>query len=468
MTEQGKLALRYMLECPAALGRRLGYTDLRDGLHGDWMRQMLLSEEDMTLQAHRGSYKTTCLCIVLAILLVTQPDKTIMFLRKTDSDVTEVLRQVARILAHPEFERLSGWIWTSSLSSEGMLADGGAPAYAAAASCAKVTSVANLVGGGSGHSPVKTIRATSSALTTDVYAAPRGAVQLLGIGLGGSLTGKHADIIVTDDIVNLHDRVSRAERERTRAVYMELQNVKNRGGRIINTGTPWHRDDAFCLMPPPQRYDCYATGLIDGEKLAELKRSMSPSLFAANYELRHVAAENALFTETPRFEDGESLLYDGIAHIDAAYGGEDYTALTCAKRQGDTIYLYGRLWRAHVDTVLGAALAECARFRCAPVYCESNGDKGYLARQIREEGGVARVYAETMNKIVKISSYLRKWWGNIVFLRGTDEAYIGQIVDYNEEAAHDDAPDSAASACRILDARREDEQKYISIFQRRR
>ena len=433
MTEQGKLALRYMMECPAALGRALGYSDLRDELHGAWMRQMLAAEGDMTLQAHRGSYKTTCLCIVLAILLTTQPDKTVMFLRKTDSDVTEVLRQVARILAHPAFERLSGWIYF------------------------KVT----------GHSPVRVLRASQSALTTDAYAAPRGAVQLLGIGLGGSLTGKHADIIVTDDIVNLHDRISRAERERTRAVYMELQNVKNRGGRIINTGTPWHRDDAFCLMPPAQRYDCYTTGLIDEQKLAELKKSMSPSLFAANYELRHVATENALFTAAPRFADDEALLRDGIAHIDAAYGGEDYTALTCARRQGDTIYLYGRLWHAHVDTVLCAALAECARLKCAPVYCESNGDKGYLAREIREAGGVARVYAETMNKLVKISSYLRKWWGNVVFLRGTDEAYIAQIVDYNEDAAHDDAPDSAASACRILDAKRDDEERYVSIFQRR-
>lgn len=64
---------------------------------------------------------------------------------------------------------------------------------------------------------------------------------MLGIGIGGSLTGKHADIVITDDIVNLRDRMSAAERERTIAVYRELQNIKNRGGRIINTGTPWHK-----------------------------------------------------------------------------------------------------------------------------------------------------------------------------------------------------------------------------------
>jgi hypothetical protein len=36
---------------------------------------------------------------------------------------------------------------------------------------------------------------------------------------------------------------------------------------------------------------------------------------------------------------------------------------------------------------------------------------------------------------------------------GTDLAYIDQILDYTEQADHDDAPDSAACVCRILDRR---------------
>lgn len=280
-------------------------------------------------------------------MLATQPDKTIMFLRKTDADVVEVIRQVTRILAHPEFMRLTAWMYAR---------DERAPA-----------------------SPLVIVRGNATEITTDAYAAPRGAVQLLGIGLGGSLTGKHADIIITDDIVNVKDRQSQAERERTKAIYMELQNIRNPGGRIINTGTPWHKDDAFAIMPEARRFDCYQTGLLDKEQLDALRRSMSPSLFAANYELQHIAAENALFPEAPRFTEDASLLRDGIAHIDAAYGGEDYTALTCGQRIGDTIYLYGQLWQRHVDVVLDAALSECDRLMCGPVYIETNGDKGYLS-----------------------------------------------------------------------------------------
>ena len=206
-------------------------------------------------------------------------------------------------------------------------------------------------------------------------------------------------------------------------------------------------------MPKPMVFDCYATGMLDAEKIEQLKASMEPSLFAANYELRHIAADNALFAAYPRMTDDAALLRDGVAHIDAAYGGEDFTAMTCGRRIGDTLYLYGRLWRAHVDTVMDAALADVNRLMCGPIHVETNGDKGYLGRELRSRGAAVRMYQEKQNKYLKISTLLRKWWGNVVFLSGTDPEYIAQIMDYTEEAEHDDAPDSAACVCRILDRR---------------
>ena len=218
------------------------------------------------------------------------------------------------------------------------------------------------------------------------------------------------------------------------------------------------------LMPEPIRYDCYHTGLISKEKLEELRQSMSPSLFAANYELVHIASERALFTTPPTFTEDESLLRDGIAHVDAAYGGEDYTAFTCGKRNGDTLYLYGRLWNSHVDTVLNVITAESKRLMCGPIWCESNADKGFLAATIRKMGSKAIDYPEKENKYVKISTFLRKWWTHIVWLKGTDKEYINQIMDYTEDAEHDDAPDSASVVCRFLDSKSGVE--YKSVFGR--
>lgn len=165
------------------------------------------------------------------------------------------------------------------------------------------------------------------------------------------------------------------------------------------------------------------------------------------------SAEGALFAVEPPFTADASLLSGGVAHVDAAFGGGDSTALTLGRREGDGIVLYGRLWNQHADTVLSAIAAECLRHACAPVYCETNADKGYLARELRRLGLPVRPYTERENKFMKISTFLRKWWPNVRLLEGTDRAYVDQILDYTDAALHDDAPDSAACVCRILDRR---------------
>ena len=404
-------ALALLAGHPAAVGRLCGFTRLTDGLHGVWLRQMLLGHEDMTLLAHRGSYKTTCLSLAMALTLALLPEKNLLFLRKTDGDVREVIAQTASLLRHPALRELTARVWGE---------------------------------------PVTLVHATEDTLVTSVYLTPRGAPQLRGQGIGGSLTGKHADLIFTDDIVNLTDRLSEAERTRTRTVYQELQNIRNRGGRLINTGTPWHPEDAISLMPAPQRFDCYQTGLIPPEELRRLRAAMSPSLFAANYELRHIAERDALFTFTPPTTEDAGRLRDGIAHVDAGYGGSDCTALTCGRFDGERLYLYGRLWHAHVSDCLEEIAAACGRLLCGPLWMETNGDKGYLAREARQMGLAVHPYAERMNKQIKISTYLRAWWPRVTLLEGTDPEWVRQIVGYTPQAEHDDAADSAASLVRGL------------------
>ena len=66
-----------------------------------------------------------------------------------------------------------------------------------------------------------------------------------------------------------------------------------------------------------------------------------------------------------------------------------------------------------------------------------------------------------MNKFIKITSYLKGEWDNIIFVQGTDEEYIQQVCDYNENAEHDDAPDSLASVCRLLYSKGNEDQRRI-------
>ena len=98
-------------------------------------------------------------------------------------------------------------------------------------------------------------------------------------------------------------------------------------------------------------------------------------------------------------------------------------------------------------------IIEADRLMCWPLYNENNGDKGFVNKEFRKRNRWSKEYREDQNKYVKISSYLKKWWPRIVFLEGTDPEYISEIMDYPEDAEHDDAPDSAACICRLLNKR---------------
>lgn len=414
-------AVEFLITKPASFGRLVGFTKLTD-LHNAWILDMLKGEGDRTLQAHRASYKTTCVSIALALIIILLPNKRTLFLRKTDADIKEIIKQVQKILKDPHTQYFVQCIYGVNL---------------------KLT--------------VESATEINTNLTTDI----RGTSQLVGMGCGSSITGKHFDRIFTDDIVNINDRISKAERDRTKLVYQELQNIKNRDGRIFNTGTPWHKDDCFTIMPEAEKFDCYSTGLISDEQLEVIKKSMTRSLFAANYELRHIAAEDVIF-QNPQTGADPSEVEQGDCHIDAAYGGEDFSAFTIVKKQGNIFYVYGRLWQKNIDDCLDEIQRLRAQFNAGKIYCEDNGDKGYLAKELRNRGERAIIYHENMHKFIKITTYLKAEWENVKFVAGTDKAFIDQICDYNENADHDDAADSLASQIRRLWKKKESD--YVSIL----
>ena len=151
-------------------------------------------------------------------------------------------------------------------------------------------------------------------------------------------------------------------------------------------------------------------------------------------------------------------------HIDAAYGGEDYTAVTIMRNAGGKHYVLGKMWQKAVDAVIPQIVDLYSRFMCGKVYCEDNADKGYLAKDLKNKGLRAVSYHESENKYMKIVTHLKGEWKNVVFVDGTDPEYIDQICDYNENADHDDAPDSLASMIRKKKNKETEAGGYKSIF----
>ncbi len=421
-------AVMFLKNKPYKFCHLLGFNKMTT-LHNRWIKEMVTGTEDKTLQACRNSYKTTSVSFALALIMILLPRKRVLFMRKTDDDVKEIVKQVKKILLDPHTQYFVQVIYGVTLT----------------------LTVDN-----------------SNELNTNLSVDNKGTSQLTALGTKGSLTGKHFDIIFTDDIVNIDDRTSKAERERTKIVYQELQNLINDNGRIFNTGTPWHKDDAFTIMPEAEKYNCYHPeinpAIFDDERLQEKKDDMTASLFAANYELRHVASEDVIFSNPVTGGDIEKIYNSKFGHIDAAYSGEDYTAYTIANRVDGKIYVYGRLWRKHVDDVQDEIIKIHNEVLCQRIYNEDNGDKGYLAKELRKKGVRVVSYHESMNKFLKITSHLKGAWKDVIFVAGTDQEYIDQIVDYNENADHDDAPDSLASIIREITKRKAEGGEYKPIW----
>ena len=271
-----KDAVEFLRDRPVDYAHRLGFTKLTD-LHNEWIKDMVCGVGDKTLQGARGTYKTTCVSFALAIIMMLLPNTRTLFMRKTVDDVKEVLAQVAKILKDLRTKELVRSIYNVGLELP---------------------------------------KETAYELSTNLITDSRGTSQLVGVGAGTSITGSHYERIFTDDIVTLADRKSRADREATKLAYQELQNVKNKGEhcRIFNTGTPWHEDDCFQLMPKAEQYSIYhpaIRGLFTQAEIDEKRATMSPSLFAANYELRHIPSDQVMFTDPQTGAKDELVNYYG-------------------------------------------------------------------------------------------------------------------------------------------------------------
>lgn len=400
-------------------------------LHAKWIQNMWKSDDIYVLKASRGSYKSSVLTLYIALLILCKPNKTIIFMRKTDNDVKEIVEKVSKILQTDAFQAFSQILY--------------------------------------GHG-FQLTKNTAFEINTTLKTDLGGKSQLIALGSSGSLTGKHSDYIIVDDLCNIRDRTSHAERERIKLVWMELQNVRNRNGRTIAVGTNWHCQDVFSLMPPADVYTCYDCcdyGIMSKKEIEALKKTMTPALFAANYELKFIANEDALFTDIRYLRpcdltDNEiklqvkpkDFLEGGIAHLDASYGGGDTTALTIMKKLPDgRIIAFGKVWEKHVKHCMNEIIMLFNFYNARNLWMETNGDKGYLAQEFRARQVHVFTYHEKMNKDIKIQTYLYGAWQDIYWLEETDANYINQIMDYTENAELVDAPDSASCVCRLLTTR---------------
>jgi hypothetical protein len=404
---------------PHKIGWLLGHDKLIY-LHSKWIHYIWESNEDRALQAFRGSYKTTAVIIVGTLRwMLFHPNDRILLTRKSFNATAEVVRSIAEAMETTEiaelFKQAHGRYPKTKINREGNL--------------------------------TYNFKSTIS---------PEG--NITGKGINQDLTGRHYDKIINDDIITIRDRVSRAEREHTNEVIMELAtNIKNPGKGSGWIGTPWHRKDGWRRIRSFTRIAQYSVdkyNFLGEEVIEKKKKTTTPYLFAANYKLKLEKDESLLFSD-PTYSKGWDLNIktNVMAQVDAAYDGDCYCALTIAAPISgygdDRIYqAIGFCFEGHISDWYDEIVRLCRKYNVTFLYEETNADKGMSVRDLTAKGLKMQSYSEGHNKHLKISTCLYKVWKNILWSPDTDDEYMAQILDYKEGSKPNDAPDSAASLFR--------------------
>lgn len=390
---------------PHKLGWMLGFKKLRP-LHSKWIIDVW--DKKIPLQAHRGSYKTTAIAIVGPIReLFRFPNSRIGLYKKPYSEAAKTLFTIRQ--------------------------------------CFEIAELNELFKFAHGFYP-KALKKKESMLTFNFKTTVTNEGSLNAYGIEHVRTGTHVDEALCDDIMTLEDRTSKAKREKTKDGIREVQtNIVDNNRPVMFDGTPWHPKDGWLLINDPRKYTVKDTKLLTKKEIEEKKRRTTTSLYACNYDLEHLSDKDREFGE-PIYDKWDFKVGPVYAHLDAKYSGNHTNGLTfMARRKDGTIQAIGFTWPEHIDEKLDEVARLYKKYRAVRIYNETNADKGYLAKDMRKLGMNVKTYAEPMNKHIKISKFLKKYWPDIVWDDDIDPVYMEQVIDYREGEEPDDCPDSAAS-----------------------
>lgn len=424
-------ALDDWLTTPHKFGHLLGYNKLSPE-HDEWIFIFIKSRKFDLLQAHRGSYKTTCGIVAMILLFLCFPDMRLLIVRKTGDLASDVLRTIIRHFETNQVLRL--YMYSRWNNPEAKT---------------KVWSSEHAI-----FSFKKTITPQPS---------------ISAVGVGASITGAHFDYIWPDDIVTIDDRYSAAERKWTIAYFQELDNLLDPLGQMRLSGTPWHEQDVFSTLPPELfqgRQFPIGTVNMPADELAEIwdrKNRLPYSEWCCNYELRHVLDHDTLgaFLSVPVWDCQYS-----VAFVDPSFSDRkdtDSTAVAIAGVSKDLIIFTGMLFPKSianiemrkelldflnlynpVETVLESQLAPSSNVFSLDVLKQDEIKYGYEIKNLWT------IKHQTRNKHERITTIISANKPKMRILEGTQQNFSLEVSRYYRNAEHDDAPDSLAGAIEAL------------------
>lgn len=416
------------LTTPHEFGHLLGYTKLTP-THGEWIKKFLRYQRFDILQAHRGSYKTTCGIVAMILLFLCFPNMRLLIVRKTGDLASAVLKTIQKHMIDSDVIRLY-------LFSRWGIVDASTNIW----------------------SSERTTFSFKKAITPDP--------SITAAGVGASITGAHFDYIWPDDIVTIEDRYSPAERNWTIAYFRELENLIDPLGQTRLSGTPWHESDVFSIFPEELFDGCrFPFGTVDlpEEELKEIaarKTRLPYAEWCCNYLLTHVQDNDTIgaFETTdnwdaqycvafidPSFSDKTDTDATAVAIVGAAKGKLIFTGMKFPKSISDASTrraILDFLQRfMPIETVIESQLADTSIFFIDAFKAD---EAMYPVKQLWT------IKRQFRNKHERIAATVIANKPSMLILSGTQQEYSIAVSRYYKGAAHNDEIDALAGAIEHL------------------
>lgn len=289
-------------------GRRLV-----DPSYHRWLCEVLSTDEDVMIIVPRRHMKTTWVKIKLIQNVLKNPFTRQAMYSSTSTLVEQELASVKRMLQNPTLMGL----FPESIPDPGKKGAGWEVNRAG-----ELTLIRNPEEG-----------ASPQECQIEVY------------GAGATVTGKHFDIHIYDDLINEKTTGTMEQLAKTRDWYGYIQGVLEPGGQEIYIGTPYHHEDLTVWIEREGIYDkVVKRGYRENGKIiysyfteaaiAKLKKRMTPYQFSCQFDVEPIPKEDQPFPPPqPQYDmlpDGKYNYYIAVDPAATTKTWSDETAIIVA------------------------------------------------------------------------------------------------------------------------------------------
>jgi len=261
-----------------------------------------------------------------------------------------------------------------------------------------------------------------------------------------SLRGRHPDLTLLDDPVT-EDDTSEATRKLVEKKWNEILKLTSNAAII---GQPAHKFDLYAKLRGMIKIMEVPHGTIpqlDHDLEAQRLAGVDEASIQASYFLT-IKNEGSTPFDGIQYIDKFPEANSAIAFLDPSHKGVDLSALSILTGFGQGVAVVGFAWKRAWNHCLDDVVAQLVKFKVKKLAFETNGlgdQPVEILRGLLAPYGIGVIGRNSSTnkhaRIVAAGTFSHQ----IHLSRESSKVYTDQVVQYEYNAKHDDAPDSLAS-----------------------